>query len=88
MQNEIWSLISYFGAPSWFLTLSPADNKHPICLYLADKSVEFNPEVRLPDEAYRLIANNPCAAAKFFHLMCQSFIRNVLGVEKKHPGLF
>jgi hypothetical protein len=36
MQNEIWSLISYMGAPSWFITFSPADNKHPISLYFAD----------------------------------------------------
>ena len=36
MRNEIWSLISYFGAPSWFITFSPADNMHPISLYFAD----------------------------------------------------
>lgn len=88
MRNEIWSLISYLGAPAWFITLSPADNKHPICLYLADNKVEFKPEIRLPDDAYRLIANNPVAAARFFHMMCQSFIKNVLGVDKKHPGLY
>ncbi|KAF9534440.1 hypothetical protein CPB83DRAFT_743686, partial [Crepidotus variabilis] len=61
MRNEIWSLISYLGAPCWFLILSPADNKHPISLYLADKQVEFSPELHLPDEAYRLIASNPVA---------------------------
>ncbi len=37
MKNEIWSLISYCGAPTWFVTFAPADIKHPICLYLADK---------------------------------------------------
>ena len=36
MRNEIWSLISYFDAPSWFITFSPADNMHPISLYFAD----------------------------------------------------
>ena len=36
LRNQIWSLISYIGAPSWFITLSPADVKHPICLYYAD----------------------------------------------------
>jgi hypothetical protein len=40
MQNEIWSLISYFGAPSWFITFSPADNKHSICLYYANTKNE------------------------------------------------
>ena len=89
MRNEIWSLTSYLGAPSWFITLSLADNKHPICLYYADTKEEFKPEIKLSDEAYRLIANNPVAAAHFFDFMCQAFIKNVLGVGKKqHPGLF
>ena len=26
MKNEIWSIMSYLGASSWFITLSPADN--------------------------------------------------------------
>jgi hypothetical protein len=26
MRNELWSLISFLGAPSWFIILSPADN--------------------------------------------------------------
>ncbi|KAJ3872530.1 hypothetical protein F5051DRAFT_463411 [Lentinula edodes] len=33
MRNEIWSLISHQGAPSWYITISPADEKHPISLY-------------------------------------------------------
>ena len=88
MRNEIWSLISYMGAPSWFVTLSPADNKHPICLYFADTDEEFKPDIRLPDDTFRLVANNPAAAARFFDFMCQAFIKNVLGVGKKHPGVF
>ena len=36
MRNEIWSLVSFLGAPSWFVTFAPADVKHPIALYFAD----------------------------------------------------
>ena len=43
MRNEIWSLISFLGAPSWFITFSPADNKHPISLYFADTNEKFSP---------------------------------------------
>ena len=43
MRNEIWSLISFRGAPSWYITLSPADNKRPISLYYADTQEEFTP---------------------------------------------
>jgi len=63
MRNEIWSLISHCGAPSWYITLSPADIKHPICLYFADTKERFNPEIRPNDERMHLIARNPVAGA-------------------------
>jgi hypothetical protein len=88
MRNEIWSLISYKGAPSWFITFSPADVKHPICLYFADTKEQFSPDLRAPDECYRLIANNPVAGARFFNFMVEAFIEHVLGVKQPHRGLY
>src|SRR5258705_9693515 len=88
MRNEIWSLISFLGAPSWFITLSPADNRHPICLYFADTGEKFSPELRSSVECNLLIANNPVAAARFFDVMVHSFIKNILGVNHEHPGLY
>jgi hypothetical protein len=63
MRNEIWSLISYFSAPSWFITFSPADNMHLISLYFADTKETFSPELGPENECYRLIAENPVAGA-------------------------
>ena len=80
MRNEIWSLTCFRGAPSWYITLSPADNKHPICLYFADKNVTFKPSIRTGDERLHLISDNPVAGAWFFHFMVSSFIEHVLGV--------
>jgi uncharacterized protein DUF6570/helitron helicase-like protein len=90
MRNNVWSLISYIGAPSWFITLSPADINHPICIYFADKNIIFKPDLyfKKADDAYRLVTSNPVAAARFFHMMCQNFIKHVLGFGKKHPGLY
>jgi hypothetical protein len=88
MRNELWSLISFLGAPSWFITLSPADNRHPICLYFADTGEKFSPELRSSAVRNHLIASNPVAAARFFDLMVRSFIKNVLGVDHEHPGLY
>jgi len=88
MRNEIWSLISFISAPSWFVTFSPADIKHPICLYFADTKEKFSPDLRDENERYRLIAQNPVAGARFFHFMCQMFIKHVLGVGENHPGLY
>ena len=45
MRNELWSLIAAKGAPIWYITLSPADIQHPICLYYADTKEEFKPEI-------------------------------------------
>lgn len=88
MRNEIWSLISYFGAPSWFITFSPADNMHPISLYFADTQERFSPELRPENERYRLIAENPVAGARFFHFIVEMFVKHVLGVNQNHPGLY
>ena len=86
-------MMTYLGAPSWYITLSPADNKHPICLYFADNKEKLDFELsRSEDERYRLIANNPVAGAHFFHFMVQMFIKHVLGVSAEtttdHPGAY
>lgn len=88
MRNEIWALIEYQGAPSWFITFSPADVKSPICLYYADTQTEYKPNFLPNDVRQRLIANNPVAGAKFFHFVVQSFISCVLGAGQSRAGLF
>ena len=88
MRNEIWSMISQLGAPSWFITLSPADSRHPICLYYADKNIEFKPDLRSANERNLLVAQNPVAAARFFDLMVRTFIKHVLGIGSGHSGLY
>ncbi|KAL1738179.1 hypothetical protein HDZ31DRAFT_7068, partial [Schizophyllum fasciatum] len=81
MRNEIWSMINFMGAPSWFVTLSPADSNHPIALYFADHDLVFKPRIRSWSERSRLVARNPVAAARFFNVMVSAFIRQVLGVN-------
>jgi hypothetical protein len=88
MRNEIWSLISFAGAPSWFITFSPADNMHPISLYFADTQETFSPTLRSYEQRYVLIAHNPVAGARFFHFICQMFIKHVCDVGKKHSGMY
>ncbi len=88
MRNEIWSLVSYLGAPSWFVTFAPADIKHPIALYYADTDVSFVPKFRDQDECLKLIANNPVAGARFFKVMVDLFIKHILGVGLDCPGLY
>ncbi|KAJ7081673.1 hypothetical protein C8R44DRAFT_547586, partial [Mycena epipterygia] len=88
MRNEVWAIISFLGVPTWFITFSPVDNNHPLCLYYADEKLEFSPALRSSHERLKLISRNPVAATRFFHHMSQSFIKNVLGVGTDHPCLY
>ena len=89
MRNEIWSLINQLGAPSWYITLSPADIQHPICVYYAGSSLDFKPSLVTPyDERMRSVCRNPVAGARFFHFMVETFITDVLGVEGSHRGFY
>ena len=88
MRNEIWSLLAFRGAPSWFITLSPADNRHPISLYYASENITFKPETLTSSERNRLTSSNPIAAARFFHLIVELFIKHVLGVDNHTPGIY
>lgn len=80
MRSEIWSTICQRGAPLWFITLSPPDNKNPIALFFADDKIEYSPIPRSYEERARLVAENPVASALFFDHMCRLFIKYVLGL--------
>ena len=82
MRNEIWSLINHLGAPSWYITLSPADIQHPICIYFADTNEKISPDMPSYDDRARMVCQNPVAGARFFHFMVQSFLEDVLGVNR------
>jgi hypothetical protein len=88
MRNEIWSLVSFLGAPSWYITLSPADIQHPLCVYYAGTQTEFRPTIAPYDERLRSVCSNPVAGARFFHFMVETFIADVLGVNTSHRGLY
>ena len=88
MRNEIWSLVAHFGAPFWYITLSPADIKHPICIYHAGTNENFSPHILPYDERLHLICNNPVAGARFFHYLITIFIQDVLGYGQQESGLF
>ena len=88
MHNEIWSLVAHLGAPFWYITLSPADIKNPICIYFASTNERFQPNILPYDERLRKICANPVAGARFFHFVVTLFIEVVLGYGGNLPGLF
>ena len=38
-----FGLINLIGVPYWYINLSPADTKHPICIYYANTREEYKP---------------------------------------------
>ena len=88
MRNEIWSLISHLGAPTWFITFAPSDTNHPMSIYFASEEEVFRSHVLSNDERQRLIASNPVASARFFHKLVDLFIQHVLGIANEGHGLF
>ncbi|PPQ73943.1 hypothetical protein CVT24_012551 [Panaeolus cyanescens] len=88
---ELWSLLSFMNAPNWFITITPVDNKHPLCLYLAGSDDVFKPEIKGGGERLRIISQNPVACARFFDYMVQLFIQHICGWsddDSKRRGLF
>ncbi|KAF8575417.1 hypothetical protein K439DRAFT_1238829, partial [Ramaria rubella] len=88
MCNECWSLLAYLGAPTWYITFSPADVKHPIALYLAAHKEKIRPVLNVNDANYKLIADNPVASARFFHIIVQAFLKHVISTNEKDAGLY
>ncbi|KAF8578597.1 hypothetical protein K439DRAFT_1648743 [Ramaria rubella] len=79
---------AYLGAPTWYITFSPADVKHPIALYLAAHKEKIRPVLNVNDANYKLIADNPVASARFFHIIVQAFLKHVIGTNEKDAGLY
>ncbi|KAF6748647.1 hypothetical protein DFP72DRAFT_771883, partial [Ephemerocybe angulata] len=89
-RGEIWSLINYLNAPAWFITISPADSKHPLCVHWASHDVVFKPEIKGYKERQNLITRNPVACARFFHHLVLLFIKYICGwsEDEVKRGLF
>ncbi|KIK54799.1 hypothetical protein GYMLUDRAFT_135105, partial [Collybiopsis luxurians FD-317 M1] len=89
-RSEINSLIDHWGSPFWYITIAPADIKHPICVYLADESCndKFTPAVYTASEQAKMVINNPVAHAQFFHYFVTLFLREILGINSEHEGWF
>ncbi|KAJ7879778.1 hypothetical protein B0H14DRAFT_2161678, partial [Mycena olivaceomarginata] len=88
MRNEIWSTTAFFNAPTWFITIAWSDLNHPIALYYAQEDWTFRPDLRTYKERNKLMSKNPVAAARFFHFMVQTFLKEILGWEQEDRGIF
>ncbi|KAG5221210.1 hypothetical protein IMY05_C4454000100 [Salix suchowensis] len=89
MRNQLWSLMYHVGSPIWYITLSPVDVKHPLCVYLAGTDTKFSPVIKTSDERLKLVTSNPVAGARFFKYVVETFISDILGFDKdSSSGLY
>ncbi|KAF9061359.1 hypothetical protein BDP27DRAFT_1152937, partial [Rhodocollybia butyracea] len=88
--SEINALCDHWGSPSWYITVSPSDTKHPICIYLADNDNNhaYTPNLHSLTECSKLVINNPVAHAQFFDFFIQLFLKEIIGIDSVTEGWF
>ncbi|KAJ3917039.1 hypothetical protein F5877DRAFT_45423, partial [Lentinula edodes] len=88
MQSELWSLATHIGAPTWYITMSPCDHKHPLCIYFADTNEKFDVPLRNAQLRRELLGQNPVAGARFFDYIVKLFLKHIVGDDTVNSGLF
>ncbi|KAJ3866050.1 hypothetical protein EV359DRAFT_37415, partial [Lentinula novae-zelandiae] len=74
MREELFSLVNTNGLPHVFLTLNPSDTNNPIAQVLAGRDIDLDQVFHYMNlhtenlERSTCIAQNPIAAAQFFHI--------------------
>ena len=85
LRSEIWSTSAALGPPSLWITINPSDLHDPIAQVFAGEEINMDEFMaRLgPDKDQRAknIADDPYAAAKFFHFMITTILETLFGVK-------
>jgi hypothetical protein len=85
LRSQIWSTSILHGPPYVWLTINPCDLHDPIAQVLAGHSIDLDAFVRTagPDSKTRAqtIADDPYAAAKFFHVMIRAILETLLQIK-------
>jgi hypothetical protein len=85
LRSEIWSTSAAFGPPSLWITINPSDLHDPIAQVLAGEEINMDEFMAHlgpnKDQRAKNIADDPYAAAKFFHFMIATILETLLGVK-------
>lgn len=92
-RKNVKALCCAHGPPDLFVTVNPADIHHPLACHYA--GIDFDLDEFVPDslpssaERARLMAKNPIAAARFFNVIIETMIQElILGKDKDIGGIF
>ncbi|KAJ4474706.1 hypothetical protein C8J55DRAFT_562531 [Lentinula edodes] len=88
---QVWSLITMFNPPSLWITINPSDVNNPIAQVFAGEQIDLDKFDRLvsPDATARsiTIANDPYAAAKFFHFIVRAILNSLMGIDVQNSRI-
>ena len=86
MRSKVWSTVLLFNPPSLWITINPADTQDPIAQVIAGADIDLDKFCRMsgPNSQDRAItmAQDPYAAAKFFHSIIRILLETVFGISK------
>ena len=85
LRSQMWSTSTVLGPPSLWITINPSDLHDPIAQIFAGEDINMDDFMATlgPDKAKRAknIADDPYAAAKFFHFMITTILETLFQVE-------
>ncbi|KAF9040359.1 hypothetical protein BDZ89DRAFT_1210221 [Hymenopellis radicata] len=84
LKSQIWSTSIALGPPSLWITINPCDLHDPIAQIFAGEKIDLDDFLATqgPDAHQRAqnIAQDPYAAAKFFHFLIHAILTTLFGV--------
>ena len=85
LRSQIWSTSTILGPPSLWITINPSDLHDPIAQIFAGEDINMDDFMATlgPDKTKRAknIADDPYAAAKFFHFMITTILETLFQVK-------
>jgi hypothetical protein len=86
----IWGMTILKNPPSLWITINPSDTHDPIAQVLAGEEIDLDDfdSTNGPDSFHRgvIIANDPYAAANFFHFIIKAVIEELMGIKIGKKG--
>ncbi|EIM90060.1 uncharacterized protein STEHIDRAFT_52210 [Stereum hirsutum FP-91666 SS1] len=85
LRSQIWSTTVVKGPPTVWMTINPNDLHDPIAQIFAGEEIDMESFMTTlgPDKTKRAanIADDPYAAAKFFHFIIRTILETLFGVQ-------
>ena len=85
LRSQMWSTCIYISPPSLWITINPCDLHDPIVQIFVGEKIDMDKLSAFvgPDKDKRAknIADDPYAAAKFFHFLIKTVLETLFGIE-------